>query len=106
MAVPVEPAPVKVEETVPAPVEEAKAEAPAVKPEPAKVDTEAVTKADIDKIAKENGIDAAIETLEKIKVVKLRGIAREYDGLGIAGREISKANKTVLIEEIRKYYEN
>jgi hypothetical protein len=32
----------------------------------------------------------------------LRTIAREIPGLGIQGRQISKANKQVLILEIRK----
>ena len=52
----------------------------------------------------EQGVDAAMEVLGATKVVKLRAITREYEGLEIAGREISKANKSVLLDEIRKYY--
>ena len=34
----------------------------------------------------------------------MRNLAREYDDLQIAGREISKANKTTLLEELKNYY--
>jgi ethanolamine utilization protein EutM len=47
----------------------------------------------------------ALEALGKTSVVKLRRIAREYGDLGIAGREISKADKGTLIACFRKYYE-
>jgi ethanolamine utilization protein EutM len=40
--------------------------------------------------------------LEKLSVKQLRKIARATDGIGIKGREISKANKEKLIEEIKK----
>ena len=53
---------------------------------------------------KNHGLDEAMDILSKEKVVKLRNLARELDGLDIAGREISKANKSVLLEEIKKYY--
>lgn len=62
-------------------------------------------KADMDRLVEESGLDKAIETIEKCKVVKLRNLAREYEDFGIAGRLISKANKTALIEEFRKYYQ-
>lgn len=62
-------------------------------------------KADMDRLVEESGLDKALETVEKCKVVKLRNLAREYEDFGIAGRLISKANKTALIEEFRKYYE-
>mgnify|MGYP004443509283 FL=1 len=80
---------------------------PVAQEAPAPVMEEAcdLTKADVDKIVEEKGVDEAMATLGKIKVVKLRAIAREYEGLGVAGREISKANKGILLEEIKKYYE-
>lgn len=39
--------------------------------------------------------------LEAMTVHELRAIAREMTGLGIQGREISRANKQVLLREIR-----
>lgn len=48
--------------------------------------------------------EKALAEVGKCRVVKLRNLAREYDGLQIAGREISKANKTTLLEELKNYY--
>lgn len=61
-------------------------------------------KEDMDKLVEEKGLEEAVELIKKCKVVKLRNLAREYKEFGIAGREISNANKTVLIEEFIKYY--
>lgn len=47
----------------------------------------------------------AVEALGKTSVVKLRKIAREYSEIGIAGREISKADKGTLMAYFRKHYE-
>ncbi|HYE67988.1 MAG TPA: BMC domain-containing protein, partial [Anaerovoracaceae bacterium] len=44
----------------------------------------------IDKLAFEKGLKEAISALDKLKVVKLRNLAREYKDFGIAGRMISK----------------
>lgn len=66
---------------------------------------EELTKDAIDSFAEANGIDAVIEVLEQTSVVKLRKIAREYNDLSVTGREISKANKTTLLESLREYYE-
>ena len=83
------------------PVENAVAEDKAT---PVKVDIDELTKEVVDKLVKDHGIDEAMDILGKEKVVKLRNLAREFDGLDIAGREISKANKSALLEEIKKYY--
>ena len=61
-------------------------------------------KADMDKLVADRGVEKAVEIIGGCKVVKLRNLAREYEDFGIAGREISKANKTELLEEFRKYY--
>lgn len=71
---------------------------------PVKVDADDLCKEVIDALVAEQGVDAAMDIVGKTKVVKLRTIAREYEGLGIAGREISKANKSVILEEIKKFY--
>lgn len=51
------------------------------------------------------GYEEAFEQLEKIPVVALRQFARQINGLAIAGREVSKANREKLMTEIRKHYE-
>lgn len=61
-------------------------------------------KDDMDKLVAEKGLENALDIISKCKVVKLRNLAREYKEFGIAGREISNANKTVLLEEFKKYY--
>ena len=96
--------PEKVEEPA-EPVENAVAEEP-VKEESLQHVTEAaeLTKECVDRLVEENGAEKALAEVGKCRVVKLRNLAREYDGLQIAGREISKANKTTLLEELKKYY--
>lgn len=86
--------------------EEAEPEAEAAE-EPADeevFDSKTLTKECIDGIAADKGIDKAVEILQGCKVVKLRNLARDYEGFGITGREVSKANKADLIEEFIKYY--
>lgn len=67
-------------------------------------DSKKLTKECVDEIAADKGIDKAVEILQGCKVVKLRNLARDYEGFGIAGREVSKANKADLIGEFIKYY--
>ena len=43
--------------------------------------------------------------LDKWSVVELRRFARLFKDLSIAGRQISKANKRKLLDEIYKHYE-
>lgn len=94
----------KAEETA-EPVENAAAEE-TVKEDSLQHVTEAaeLTKECVDRLVEENGAEKALAEVGKCRVVKLRNLAREYDGLQIAGREISKANKTTLLEELKKYY--
>ena len=91
------------------PAEEVQTEIPELQetketPEPEKLQVSEMHKADMDKLVAEKGVDKAVEIIGGCKVVKLRNLAREYEDFGIAGREISKANKTELLEEFRKYY--
>ena len=46
--------------------------------------------------------DPFLQKLEGMTVHELRALARETEGLGIQGREISKANKDLLIRELLK----
>lgn len=71
-----------------------------------KIDTENLNKKAADKLAAEKGVNGLIEVLNGLKVVKLRNLAREYKDLGIAGREISKADKQMILAEFKKYYES
>lgn len=58
----------------------------------------------VDKIVLDSGVDKALEVLGKLKVTKLRNLAREYKKLGISGRLISKADKKKLLVEFKEYY--
>ncbi len=62
-----------------------------------------IHKDDLDNLVSKNK-DSLEEILGGLRVVKLRNLAREYDGFEIAGREISKADKATLIEEFKKFY--
>lgn len=63
-----------------------------------------INKGIVDKIVLEYNLEKALEFLNRIKVTKLRNLAREYDNMGIAGRMISKADKKMLLAEFKKYY--
>ena len=91
----------------PEPEETAKSEeetAPADNEPDLKTDVAEMHKEDMDRLVEKAGLDKAIKTIEKCRVVKLRNLAREYDDFGITGRMVSKANKMELLEEFRKYY--
>lgn len=70
-----------------------------------KVNLENLRKDDVDKLVSQNGIDKAISMLSKLKVVKLRNLAREYKDFVITGRAISRADKNLLITKFKLYYE-
>ena len=70
--------------------------------EPELVDT--IKRDTIDLWMSQDGLTETMKILEDMKVTELRTLAREYSEFSIAGREISKANKTLLLEEFRKYY--
>lgn len=66
---------------------------------------EDINKATIDRIVLEHGASKAIEFLSTLRVTKLRSLAREYENMGIAGREISRSDGKTLIFEFEKYYD-
>ncbi|KZL90882.1 BMC domain-containing protein [Clostridium magnum] len=70
-----------------------------------KVNLENLCKDDVDKLVSQNGIEKAISMLSKLKVIKLRNLAREYKDFVIKGRAISKADKNLLITKFKLYYE-
>lgn len=59
----------------------------------------------LDCLAAESGAETAVRALVSLKVTELRALAREYPELGIGGREISKANKTLLLTEFKAFYD-
>jgi ethanolamine utilization protein EutM len=62
-------------------------------------------KAEIDVLVQKIGLEKSLDALKSLSVVKLRNLAREYKELGVTGRAISKANKELLIELLKGYYE-
>lgn len=87
------------------PVEEAPIEeALLVKSEKQPIDIKNVKyKSKVDIVMKSD-LEKGLEFLRLMSVVELRKLAREYTGLGIVGRSISRANKELLIGEIYTYY--
>jgi len=59
----------------------------------------------VDAFVQEFGLEKSVNALKALSVVKLRNLAREYQDLGVAGRAISKANKDLLIQKLKGYYE-
>ncbi len=105
---PDEPEKEPVPETAEEPAAEVLLEIPAEEPveessnEPETVDT--INRETVDLWMKQDGLEETMKILEDMKVTELRTLAREYPEFSIAGREISKANKTLLLEEFGKYY--
>ncbi|MGL6217035.1 Carboxysome shell and ethanolamine utilization microcompartment protein CcmL/EutN [Lacrimispora sphenoides] len=105
---PDEPEKEPVPETAEEPAAEVPEEIPAEEPveessnEPETVDT--IKRETVDLWMKQDGLEETMKILEDMKVTELRTLAREYPEFSIAGREISKANKTLLLEEFGKYY--
>ncbi|MEW6696610.1 MAG: BMC domain-containing protein [Bacillota bacterium] len=64
-----------------------------------------LSKAGVDALVWEFGLEKSVDVLKSLSVVKLRNLAREYKDLGVAGRAISKANKENLIQKLTSYYE-
>lgn len=60
----------------------------------------------IDVLVKESGLDKAMELLETMTAMKLRGLARECGpAYGMSMTTISKANKVKLLKRFRQYYQ-
>lgn len=83
----------KTDNTVPEKVPEARVSEPT-----------ADTRDDLGRVVAESGVDALDERLSSYRVSELRKLARGYKGFSLSGRDISKANKKMLIEAIKAYY--
>lgn len=68
------------------------------------IDIDILQKNDLDDLITKDGIEKAIEVLNKIKLSELRSLARQYEDLEITGKAISKASKKLLITKIIEYY--
>lgn len=68
------------------------------------MDLNKINKISIDKLVLEYDLEKVINLLTRMTVTKLRSLAREYGNLRIAGRNISKANKRMLLAELKEYY--
>ncbi|GAB6085142.1 BMC domain-containing protein [Alkaliphilus crotonatoxidans] len=69
------------------------------------MDRENLQKADLDRLLKEQGIDGVIELLRKLKAVKLKALAHQYDDLEMTDEEINRASKKLLIDKIKAHYQ-
>ena len=58
----------------------------------------------IDQVVAAAGADALDTAREGLRVSELRKLARGYNGFSLTGRDISKANKKMLIEAFKDYY--
>jgi microcompartment protein CcmL/EutN len=62
-------------------------------------------KDEMETFIKNGDFDQVLKVLESLKVTKLRALAREYGDFGITGRAISNADRNLLMEEFKKYYQ-
>ena len=58
----------------------------------------------LDRLAAEAGGEAAVKALISLKAAELRTLAKEYPELELAGRDISKASKTLLLTAFQAYF--
>ncbi len=72
-----------------------------VMPEPP---AEEISRPWCDETVQKAGLKGLMDALKGYPVVKLRNLARHYPEFAIAGREISKANRSQLLQEFEKWY--
>jgi microcompartment protein CcmL/EutN len=99
-----EPVPETAEEPAAEVLEEIPAEEPVEESSNETETVDTIKRETVDLWMKQDGLEETMKILEDMKVTELRTLAREYPEFSIAGREISKANKTLLLEEFGKYY--
>jgi len=63
------------------------------------------SKAGVGQLLEKVGLEETMKILDKITVVKLRNLAREYQDFPINGRKISKAGKQLLMTAFRETLE-
>lgn len=73
--------------------------------EPQAVPPVPITRAWCDSLHEASGTEAVMTALKNCHVTHLRKLARSYPELGMAGRELSRANRSRLLKELRQWYE-
>ena len=73
------------------------------------VPADTVSKGELDKVTldemmRQDAMSNVMMDVAKLSVPKLRKLARQYEDLGIVGREISTANKKSLLKHLKSYY--
>lgn len=58
----------------------------------------------LDRLTAEAGGEAAVKALISLKAAELRTLAKEYPELELAGRDISKASKTLLLTAFQAHF--
>uniref|UniRef100_UPI002E7A383B BMC domain-containing protein n=1 Tax=Enterocloster aldenensis TaxID=358742 RepID=UPI002E7A383B len=58
----------------------------------------------LDRLAAEAGGEAAVKALISLKAAELRTLAKEYPELELAGRDISKTSKTLLLTAFQAHF--
>lgn len=69
------------------------------------VDTESIVYNQSDEINQGSSVgNLTLEDVQKMPVRQLRSLARDVAGFPIQGREISRANKKILVEKFQEYF--
>ncbi|MBN7774450.1 BMC domain-containing protein [Clostridium aminobutyricum] len=68
------------------------------------MDLEQIDKEKVDQAVEDYSIEIVVGILNKLKVVKLRNLARQYKEFGISENLISKTDKKMLLAEFENYY--
>lgn len=63
------------------------------------------SKEEVDAFVQTFGLEKSLNALKALSLVKLRKLAREYKDLIGAGSALSKANKDLLLQRLKRYYE-
>lgn len=69
------------------------------------ISTSPINRAWCDRLFDSSGIEAVMTALKVCHVAQLRKLARSYPELGMAGRELSRANRSRLLKELKQFYE-
>jgi len=83
---------------------EAEAQAETIEAAAPTVDPEAMTREAFDRMAEDQGPDAALDALGSLKVVTLKKMARAYKDFPMEAKKISRASKLKLLETFGAYY--
>lgn len=69
------------------------------------ISTSPINRAWCDRLFASSGTEAVMTALKSCHVAQLRKLARSYPELGMAGRELSRANRSRLLKGLKQCYE-